>query len=401
MNKFKLFTIFAAISVAFASCKKDEETTTPTPTPETPSAGTVIVTSNITGEVTWTANNVYQLAGRIVVTSGATLTIEKGTVIKGEAGTGANATALLVARGGKIYAEGTATEPIIFTSVADEITNANILAGNFNSPNLDSDVNGLWGGVIILGSAPISASNSSGDVSEVQIEGIPTSDSNGLYGGSNAADNSGVFKYVSIRHGGTNIGNGNEINGLTLGGVGSGTVIDHVEIVANQDDGVEFFGGSVNASNIVVWNCGDDGIDTDQSWTGTLDNFVVVGATGHAFELDGPEGSFLGAHIIRNGSVRANFNGRITADLINTDDNSRVTLENIYITDISAGQMINRVTAAQVFYNNILLNVTPDALPTHVNGAVPAGITTGTTSQADVSVFSWTWTSVANAMSGL
>lgn len=401
MNKFKLFTIFAALSVAFASCKKDEETTTPTPTPETPSAGTVIVTSNITGEVTWTANNVYQLAGRIVVTSGATLTIEKGTVIKGEAGTGANATALLVARGGKIYAEGTATEPIIFTSVADEITNANILAGNFNSPNLDADVNGLWGGVIILGSAPISASNSSGDVSEVQIEGIPTSDSNGLYGGSNAADNSGVFKYVSIRHGGTNIGNGNEINGLTLGGVGSGTVIDHVEIVANQDDGVEFFGGSVNASNIVVWNCGDDGIDTDQSWTGTLDNFVVVGATGHAFELDGPEGSFLGAHIIRNGSVRANFNGRITADLINTDDNSRVTLENIYITDISAGQMINRVTAAEVFYNNILLNVTADALPTHVNGAVPAGITTGTTSQADVSVFGWTWTSVANAMTGL
>lgn len=401
MNKFKLFTILAAATVVFSSCEKDEETTTPTPTPEAPAAGTVIVTSNITGEVTWTAGNVYQLAGRIVVTNGATLTIEKGTVIKGEAGTGANATALLVARGGKIFAEGTATEPIIFTSVADEITNANILAGNFNSPNLEADVNGLWGGVIILGNAPISASNSNGDVSEVQIEGIPTSDANGLYGGSNPADNSGVFKYVSIRHGGTNIGNGNEINGLTLGGVGSGTVIDHVEIVGNQDDGVEFFGGTVNASNIVVWNCGDDGIDTDQSWAGTLDNFVVVGATGHAFELDGPEGSMLASHIIRNGSVRANYNDRITADLINTDANSRVSLENIYITDISAGQMINRVNAPEVFYTNIILNVTADALPTHVNGEVPSSIITGTTPQADISVFGWTWASSANAMSGL
>jgi hypothetical protein len=108
-----------------------------------------------------------------------TLTIEKGTVIKGEAGTGANATALIVARGGKLMAEGTATEPIIFTSVADEITPANVQAGQFSSPNLSPDVNGLWGGVIVLGKARISASNANGDVSQVQIEGIPTSDSNG------------------------------------------------------------------------------------------------------------------------------------------------------------------------------------------------------------------------------
>jgi hypothetical protein len=127
----------------------------------------------------------------------------------------------LIARGGKLMAEGTASMPIIFTSVADEIIPADILAGNFASPNLDPTVNGLWGGVIILGRAPISASNTNGDVDEVQIEGIPTSDPNGLYGGINTHDNSGTLSYISIRHGGANIGSGNEINGLTLGGVGN------------------------------------------------------------------------------------------------------------------------------------------------------------------------------------
>lgn len=191
--------LLAVMSAAlvFTGCKDDEGdgNTTPTPT----QTGNVKVVQNISANTTWTKDKVYELAGRVTVLSGATLTIEAGTIIKGQAGTGANATALLIARGGKIMAEGTETMPIIFTSVADEITPADVAAGNFASPNLDPDINGLWGGVIILGKAPISASNSSGDLSEVQIEGIPTSDPNGLYGGSDAADNSGVFKYVSIR----------------------------------------------------------------------------------------------------------------------------------------------------------------------------------------------------------
>ncbi len=204
-------------------------------------------------------------------------------------------------------AEGTASLPIIFTSVADEITKAQVLVGNFASPNLDADANGLWGGVIILGNATISASNDAGnDVSEVQIEGIPTTDPNGLYGGSNDTDNSGMFKYVSIRHGGANIGSGNEINGLTLGGVGSGTTIENVEIIGNQDDGIEFFGGTVNVNNILVVNAGDDAVDTDQSWAGTLDNFIVIcgSATDHALEIDGPEGTFLAGHTVMNGTIK-------------------------------------------------------------------------------------------------
>lgn len=366
---------------------------------------TVKVTSNVTENTTWTSDKVYILGGRITVTSGATLTIEPGTIIKGEAGTGSNATALLVARGGKLMAEGTASEPIIFTSVADEIMPEDIATGKFGSPNLDPNIDGLWGGVIVLGKATISASNSSGDVSEVQIEGIPTSDANGLYGGSDNNDNSGVLKYISIRHGGTNIGSGNEINGLTMGGVGSGTTVENIEIVSNQDDGIEWFGGTVNTKNVVVWNVNDDGIDTDQSWAGTLDNFVVIAAAGHAFELDGPEGSFKAGHTIKNGSIVMSDSefGRTTKDIINTDDNSIVDLESLYFTDIVAGQMINRVDHVEgtVNFTDIKLDVADADLPDHVNGPVPAGVTAGGASKANTSVMSWTWASQYGALSGL
>ena len=367
----------------------------------------VRVTNNITQNTSWTSDKVYVLGGRITVVNGATLTIEAGTIIKGEAGTGANATALLVARGGKLIADGTAEKPVIFTSVADELMPEDIAAGNFGSPNLDPDINGLWGGVIVLGKAPISASNSSGDVSEVQIEGIPTSDQNGLYGGNIPADNSGVLKYISIRHGGTNIGAGNEINGLTLGGVGSGTVIENIEVVANQDDGIEWFGGTVNVKNAVIWNVGDDAVDTDQSWSGLLDNFVIIAPDDHNFELDGPEGSYAAGHTIQNGTVVANnpLLQRFSTDLINTDDNSIVNLKNIYFTAIQAGQKINRVvhSVGSVQFEGIQLNVQEANLAGHVNGEVPPGVTAvGTpTVGADVSVLGWTWAALAGKLTGL
>src|SRR5690606_20533030 len=240
--------------------------------------------------------------------------------VKGEAGTGTNATALVVARGGKLMAEGTASAPIIFTSVADEIK-----PGMIASPNLEADINGLWGGVLVRGKAPISVPS---NASDFQIEGITPSDTRGLYGGNDPTDNSGVIKYISIRHGGANIGEGNEINGLTLGGVGSGTVIENVEVIGNQDDGIEWFGGTVNVKNAIVWNAGDDALDTDQAWSGTLDNFVVISGaeTDHALEIDGPEGAFLDGHTLRNGSVK----GAATTELADFRDGVLGTFENIY-----------------------------------------------------------------------
>jgi hypothetical protein len=268
--------------------------------------------------VTWSEDTIYILNKRIVVEDGGVLNVEAGTIVKGNVGSGANATCLIVARGGKIYAEGTANKPIIFTSVADTRQQ-----GEIGQKNLSPTMNGLWGGLIILGKAPISA-----DAVAVQIDGIPESDLRGLYGGDVADDNSGVLKYISIRHGGANIGDGNEINGLTLGGVGSATIVENIEIVANQDDGVEFFGGTVNVKNIIVWNAGDDAIDTDQGWSGTIENFIVVCGldTDHALEVDGPEGSANGTHTIKNGSVK----GALNSEMADFRDGALANVNNVY-----------------------------------------------------------------------
>ena len=350
-----------------------------------------IVNTSIKTNTTWYSDTIYQLGGRIAVENGATLTIEAGTVIKGEAGTGANATALLIARGGKLIAEGTVSKPIIFTSIADEITPELIEQGVFSSPNLDPTVNGLWGGVIVLGEAKISASNTTGDVSSVQIEGIPTSDPNGLYGGINTNDNSGILSYVSIRHGGANIGSGNEINGLTLGGVGMLTAINNVEIVANQDDGIEFFGGTVNVSYAVIWNVGDDAIDTDQSWAGNLSEFVIITPSNHMFELDGPEGSYQAGHTIQNGDI---YVGSVGGDLINVDDNSIVGLSNLYFTDIQGIHKINRTTAPSVTFTNIVLDV--DSVGPYINGNLPPSmVVAGKIPKANTSGLNWTWAKIA------
>jgi len=236
----------------------------------------------INSDLTLTNDKIWYLVGRTIVTNGATLTIEPGTIIKGNSGTGANASCLLIAKGAKIDAQGTSQQPIVFTSIAD-----NIGIGQRKGTSLDENTNGLWGGLILLGNSPISADNVS-----MQIEGIPASETNGLYGGIDELDNSGTLNYVSIRHGGANIGEGNEINGLTLGGVGSGTTINNIEIVGNQDDGVEWFGGNVNVSNILVWSVGDDCIDIDQAYSGNINNVLIIpgSTTDHALEIDGGEG---------------------------------------------------------------------------------------------------------------
>ncbi|WP_236032591.1 hypothetical protein [Algoriphagus pacificus] len=313
-----LFFMFSAIVIGFTSCIEGNDKPSTGTDPDT--SNSILVSSNITSNTTWETGKTYVLGGRISVTSGNTLTIQPGVVVKGEVGSGSNATALIIARGAKIDAQGTATSPIIFTTVADEIKPGEII-----SPNLEPNLSGLWGGLIILGNAKGSFA---GDVTEIQIEGIPPSDTNGLYGGTNDADNSGVLKYISIRHGGANIGEGNEINGLTLGAVGSGTVIENVEVIANQDDGIEWFGGAVNVKNALVWNAGDDGMDTDQAWAGTLDNFIVIAGseTDHTLEIDGPEGSAVAGHTVKNGSIKGNN----VAELGDFRDGARGTFENIY-----------------------------------------------------------------------
>lgn len=252
---------------------------------EVPASLNVVKSGSITSNETWTANNIYELEGKVIIEAGVTLTIEPGTIIKGSEGSGTLASALIISQGALIYAVGTQGAPIIFTSVLD-----NIQIGQITGTNLGVNDNGKWGGVIILGHAPISAQD--GD-NLSQIEGIPVTDAYGAFGGADAADNSGNFSYVSIRHGGALIGAGNEINGLTLGGVGSGTTISNIEVVSNLDDGIEFFGGTVNVTNVIVGFQGDDGIDIDMNYSGTITNFVVISSTfsDEGLEIDGPEGA--------------------------------------------------------------------------------------------------------------
>ncbi len=209
---------------------------------------------DINGNVTWTANNTYVLNGFVYVEDGETLTIEPGTVIKGKPGQAENASALIVAQGGKIFANGTPARPIIFTAEADDVSNPN---------DLPLDTRGLWGGVILLGKARINTATGVG-----QIEGIPSTEPRGAYGGQDDEDNSGVMRYVSIRYGGTNIGEGNEINGLTFGAVGSKTRIEYIEVFNNADDGYEWFGGTVNTKYLVSAFNGDDSFDYDEGYRG-------------------------------------------------------------------------------------------------------------------------------------
>ena len=215
----------------------------------------VDVPQSISADVTWTAGNVYQIDGLTYVQDGATLTIEPGTVVvaklQEDITTDDNTSALIVTRGSSINAAGTAADPIIFTSANDD--------GDL----FETDA-GQWGGLIVLGAAPIE----DGGSTTAQIEGIDDDETRGNYGGSDAADNSGTLTYVSIRHSGVGINPGDEIQGLTLGGVGSGTVIDFVEIYVSGDDGIEFFGGTVNVKHAAVAFANDDAFDYDTGYRG-------------------------------------------------------------------------------------------------------------------------------------
>lgn len=270
-----------------------------------------VISGKITNPTTWTSDKIYELAGKVIVEN-TTLTIEPGTIIKGREGLGSLASALIIARGAKIEACGTAEKPIIFTSVLD-----NIKIGEKTGTNLDKFDNEKWGGVIILGNAPVSAK--SGDT-EGQIEGIPADEPYGKYGGDDENDNSGSLCYVSVRHGGALIGEGNEINGISLGGVGRGTTINHVEVVANLDDGIEFFGGTVNLNHVIICYQDDDGLDIDQNYKGTIDNFYIIhggDGTDEGLEIDGPENSTYkdGKFTLVNGTIISEDGNGSCADL--------------------------------------------------------------------------------------
>lgn len=235
-----VFATMCILTVGLASSCSKENNDTPPPTPEILDLGDGSAAFEIKADMTLEYPNTYNLKGFVYVTSGATLTIEPGVVIKGDKSSKGT---LIIERGGKIIAQGTKEQPIVFTSAQ---------APGSRKP-------GDWGGIIILGNAP----NNQG---EMTIEGGVRS----KHGGANAADNSGILSYVRCEFGGIEYSVDNEINGITFGSVGSSTKVDHIQVSYSGDDSYEWFGGSVNATHLVALGTWDDDFDTDNGFNGKI-----------------------------------------------------------------------------------------------------------------------------------
>jgi hypothetical protein len=256
-NLQNIFLLLGATAVLGTACKKEVQED------RAVNAGQVGTFSSlpkdtlrgvVTANKTLTSNKEWALDGLVYVQPGVTLTIQPGTLIKGVPGVPGDTTkpggGLIIAKGATINANGSAAAPIIFTSSR---------AAGTRKP-------GDWAGIIILGKADINAGDSA------RIEGVPgvPPGVSPYYGGSINTDNSGIFRYVRIEYAGYRLSDGNEINGLTLGGVGSGTQIDHVQVSYSNDDAIEIFGGTVNLKYVIALAPRDDAFDFDFGYTGKL-----------------------------------------------------------------------------------------------------------------------------------
>ncbi|MDX1692383.1 MAG: hypothetical protein R3208_01385 [Ketobacteraceae bacterium] len=207
----------------------------------------VLISEDILQDTRWEAGKTYILDRVIYVESGADLTIDAGVTVQGKPGS-----ALVITRGSRLFARGTRARPIVMTSAREP----------------GSRAPGDWGGLVLLGSAPVNNSN-------LHIEGLDPTDPRGLYGGVTEMDSCGVLEFVRVEYAGFEVYAGNELNGLTLGGCGSQTEISHVQVHLPLDDGIEVFGGTVDLKHILVTGPGDDGLDWDLGWQGRA-QFVII-----------------------------------------------------------------------------------------------------------------------------
>ena len=240
-----LCTLSLTTVAVFNSCSSDEDTTiTPNPSNVTIDPNNFKLALKSGDKLVLDASITYKMTGAVIVNNGAELTIPAGTKILCSGGTD---TYVAVAQGGKIFINGTASNPVVFTSAAATPKKAD------------------WGGIVICGKAPINA----GTTAASEVGGsLP-------YGGTVTDDNSGSITYTQIRWAGARFSASKEYNGLSLFGVGNGTKIDGVSVIDGADDGIEFFGGTVNVSNIVSVNNDDDAFDWTEGWNGNATNIYA------------------------------------------------------------------------------------------------------------------------------
>ena len=230
------------------------------------------ITGNLNGTVNWSNDTIYMLTGKVYVKAGGTLNIAPGTIIKGDVATAGSC--LIVTRGGKINAVGTPTQPIVFTSSATP--------GNKST--------GDWGGIVIAGNARINVTGGIGTFEGGNLANHDGTTSDGQYGGLNDLDNSGELKYVRIEYAGYPFAPNNELNGLTMGGVGSGTKISFIQVSYGLDDAFEWFGGTVNCDHLVSFRGNDDDFDTDFGFSGKVQFGVALRDTAVADAVSGANG---------------------------------------------------------------------------------------------------------------
>lgn len=224
-------------------------------------SGATFISGTYTTDLTLDANTEYVINGSLIMTSGTTLTIPAGMTVNAMAS--GSDVYIAIAEGAQIMANGTANNPIVFTS-------------NASNPQA-----GDWGGLILLGDAPINSVSGTA-TSTSEIGGLP-------YGGTDANDNSGTLRYVRVEYSGGSADGQTENNGISFYGVGNGTTVEYIEAYEGKDDGIEFFGGTVNASNIIVINSQDDSVDWTEGFSGTLTDVYVKHGTDHdkGIEADG------------------------------------------------------------------------------------------------------------------
>lgn len=248
-SNFLKFTLITTVFLGLVSCDGDDDLTPTDPGDSGVIEGTVIQ-GTITEDLLVPTGN-YTLKGAVVVKNGATLTIEKGsTITVTTADQAAGINLLIVEQGGKLMAEGTAAEPIVFTS---------------QSQNADGGV-GDWGGITLHGKAKMNAPGGTSISEAGQL----------AYGGTDDADSSGSLKYVRVEYAGQETSDGaSEFNAFSFFACGSGTIVQNCEAFEGSDDGFEFYGGAVNATNISVVGMQDDSIDWDEGYRGTINNLVI------------------------------------------------------------------------------------------------------------------------------
>ncbi|MBC5862249.1 hypothetical protein [Flavobacterium turcicum] len=266
----QLIGILTVSAAVVSSCSTTEEN-------ETPSSNFVVDANNFQGninegEVTLDASKTYKLTGRLQVNSGATLNIPAGTKIEG---TGGTASYIAVAQGGKLNVNGTASNPVVMTS------------------GLATKKAGDWGGLVICGKAPINRVSGGASTAQSEVADL-------TYGGTASNDNSGSIRYLRVEYAGAAFNSEKEFNGVSLFGVGSGTTFEYVEAYQGADDGFEFFGGSVNTSNLISFGNEDDQYDWTEGWNGTNTNWygkLSFGKGNRGIEADNFEFGFANTPI--------------------------------------------------------------------------------------------------------